>query len=72
MPLFRRRRPDPPEWADFFDPDGWHEFSELVRYETGRRGRPHDFALGLSNLAQICRTIFAPPDELVEILNGLE
>jgi hypothetical protein len=64
MPLFRRRRPDPPDWAGFLDPDGWHEFSELVRHEADRRGWPHDFALGfvvhagatmgLGNLAQVC------------------
>lgn len=71
MPLFRRRRPDPPEWASFFDADAWHEFTELVRYETGRRGWPHDFELGivvhagvtmgLGNLAQTCHG--APRDE---------
>jgi hypothetical protein len=64
MPLFRRRRPDPPDWAGFLDPDEWHEFSELVRHEADRRGWPHDLALGfvvhagttmgLGNLAQIC------------------
>lgn len=76
MPLFRRRRPDPPEWAGFFDPDAWHEFSQLVRDETGRRGWPHDFALGivvhagmtmgLSNLAQICHG--APREEWAQLV----
>jgi hypothetical protein len=71
MPLFRRRRPDPPDWAGFLDPDDWHEFSELVRYEADRRRWPHDLALGfvvhagttmgLGNLAQVCHA--APRDE---------
>jgi hypothetical protein len=71
MPLFRRRRPDPPDWAGFLDPDDWHEFSELVRYEADRRRWPHDLALGfvvhagttmgLGNLAQVCHG--APRDE---------
>jgi hypothetical protein len=63
MPLFRRR-PDPPEWASFFDAGEWHEFSELIRYEAGRRRWADDLALGfvvhagvtmgLTNLAQQC------------------
>jgi hypothetical protein len=76
MPLFKRRRPDPPGWAGFLGPDGWHEFTELVRHETGRRGWPHDFALGitvhagttmhLTNLAQMCHG--APREEWTEIV----
>src|SRR5262245_10960319 len=64
MSLFRRRRPDPPEWAGFFDPDEWHAFSELVRYEAGRRRWADGLALGfvvyegqtmgLTNVAQLC------------------
>jgi hypothetical protein len=64
VPLFRRRRPDPPEWASFFDADAWHAFAELVRYEAGRRGWSQDLAAGfvgepdapkgLANVAQLC------------------
>jgi hypothetical protein len=64
VPLFRRRRPDPPPWARFFSPDEWHHFAELVRYEAGRRRWEQDLdegkvghaesAHGLQNIAQIC------------------
>jgi hypothetical protein len=76
MPLLRRRRPDPPEWASFFDADDWHEFSELIRYEAGRRRWADDLALGfvvhegrtmgLTNLAQQCHA--APRTDWVEIV----
>lgn len=64
VPLFRRRRPDPPEWASLFSPDEWHAFAELVRYEAGRRRweehvheglvRAGDVPMGLTNIAQLC------------------
>jgi hypothetical protein len=64
VPLFRRRRPDPPQWAAFFSPDGWHDFAELVCYEAGRRRWEQDLGegivragaapMGLGNIAQLC------------------
>ncbi len=42
MSLFRRWRPEPPEWAGFLDADEWHAFAGLVRPGAERRGWSHD------------------------------
>jgi hypothetical protein len=44
--LFRRRRPEPPEWAGFLDAAEWDTFAGLVRTEAERRGWSHDLEAG--------------------------
>jgi hypothetical protein len=79
MRMFKRRRPDPPQWAAFFDADEWEAFVPLVREDAERRGwvpRPEEgtvaeggadgLVMGLGNLAQICHT--APRDAWPDIV----
>lgn len=68
MMLFRRRRPEPPAWAGFFDAEEWEAFGAAVRSDVEPRGWSHDIEqgvvwtspgeadMGLGNLAQVCHT----------------
>jgi hypothetical protein len=66
MGLFKRRRPEPPAWAEFFDGEEWEAFCAAIRSDVEPRGWSHDLEAGLvsrapgeagmwlGNLAQLC------------------
>jgi hypothetical protein len=76
--LFKRRRPEPPEWASFFDADEWEAFCVAVERDVGGRGWSPDFEeglvhggpeggmYGLGNIAQMCHG--APREEWADLI----